>query len=93
MLTPREHSFLTPDAFDSLRTFKHVCRTAGLPVERDGWGLLHCTDAQGQRITVATRDIEYLRLFASGPAAALADPEVPEGKFGWRRDGWPDDWA
>jgi hypothetical protein len=69
-----------------------VCRNAGLPPTRTGYGLLLAEDQEGQRWTRITEDVEYLRMIAAAPPAALADLDLPGGKVLMRRAGWPDEW-
>lgn len=93
-LTPREFSFATPADLGS-RRYRRLCRVARLDPIPEGWGLLHCTrNHDGARVTLATEDVEYVRLLATGARTnALGGLTIPQGKFTQQRDGWPDpDW-
>lgn len=94
-LTPREFSFATPEDLGGDRTYQRLCRAANLDPIPGGWGLLHCTrNEDGARVTLATRDVDYVRLLATGAKVnAIVGLAIPDGKFTEQRDGWPDpDW-
>jgi hypothetical protein len=62
------------------------------PTDR-GWGFLRCLDANGQRLTLVTEDVDYMELLiAARTAGALAELEVPVDTFPVTRPGWPSDW-
>jgi hypothetical protein len=91
-LTPREYALLTPSNTGGRRPYRDACRRAGLPPEPAGYGLLFCEDEDGQRVTIATRDLGYWRMLTASSPELLARLEIPPGKFPWRRAGWPDEW-
>lgn len=94
-LTPREFSFATPADLGGFRNYQRLCQVAKLEPIPGGWGLLHCThNDTGARVTLATEDVDYVRLLATGAKTdAIAGLMIPEGKFTQQRDGWPDpDW-
>jgi hypothetical protein len=57
-----------------------------------GWGFLRCLDADGQRLTLVTEDVDYMELLIAGrKAGTLEDLDVPVRKFPMTRAGWPGD--
>jgi hypothetical protein len=73
--------------------YPDACRFFGLEPSPMGYGLLHCLDDAGQRVTRATEDVEYVRMIASRiGTATLEGLEVPATKFPVNRAGWPEDW-
>ncbi|HEX2298489.1 MAG TPA: hypothetical protein VHH34_08240 [Pseudonocardiaceae bacterium] len=94
-LTPREFSFATPADLGGTANYRRLCQVARLDPIPGGWGLLHCTrNDNGARVTLATEDVDYVRLLATGAKRdAIAGLTIPDGKFTQQRDGWPDpDW-
>ena len=74
--------------------YPRFCEVARLPVLDDGYGLLHCLDRRGRRVTAITPDVEYVRLLIAGSdAGILADVTPPIENFPILAGGWPDDWA
>lgn len=92
MLTPREFAFATPKDLGGTGNYRRFCRAAALAPVPDGYGMLLAVDDAGNRHTLVTGDVEYVRAIADASAEVLADLDIPESKF-MRREGWPDDWA
>ncbi|MBB5494702.1 hypothetical protein HNR07_005839 [Nocardiopsis metallicus] len=90
MLYAVERSFLTPDELG--RDYRRVCRVAGLHPTREGYGLIHARNTQGERYTLMTSDVEYVRTLAGAPGAVLEGLKLSAGKFPRYRRGWPDEW-
>jgi len=90
MLTIVEYSFLTPKRLGK-KGFKKCCAAAGLRPNIAGYGLLHCHDAAGRRITAVTFEVRYLEKLISVPG--FGGQQLPEGKFPIMCEGWPDDWT
>lgn len=91
MLTPRETAFATPADLGG-PAYKTVCRAARLTPVPDGYGMLLAADENGNRVTLATGDVEYVRILAAAGPDTLARLELPKDKF-LAREGWPEDWV
>jgi hypothetical protein len=86
------YSIVSPTTM-RLRKYRKVCTAAGMDPTDRGWGFLRCLDMDGQRLTLVTEDVDYMRLLIAGrTAGALADLDVPTHTFPIARAGWPDDW-
>jgi hypothetical protein len=94
MITPREFAFATPADLGSRANYRRFCKLTGLPDVPDGYGLLLADDESGARFTLATADVEYVRMLAEAASTPelLANLELPSGKF-MTQAGWPDDWT
>ncbi|WP_371799012.1 hypothetical protein OG963_14345 [Streptomyces sp. NBC_01707] len=92
MLTPQGIAFATPDDLGDLTSYRRFCRAAGLSPVPDGYGLLLVTDEWGNKKTLVTGDVEYVRAIVGATPEVLSGLELPEDKF-LVRDGWPDSWT
>jgi hypothetical protein len=90
-LTPREYALATPSDLGSLAEYRSFCVRAGLDPRPDGYGLLMCEDAAGNRIT-AVDDVDYTKAMVDAGHAVLSGMQIPVGRFQMRRPGWPDEW-
>lgn len=87
-----ETSMLTPAALGP-SGYRYVCQVAGLDPRPAGYGLLHCKDDSGKRITFITLDVTYHQMLReAGLAGMVKGLEVPRSKYPLERAGWPDDW-
>ncbi|MFD4788880.1 hypothetical protein ACFWN1_17855 [Streptomyces sp. NPDC058459] len=91
MLTPKEFAFATPQDLGGTAAYRRVCKVAGLNPVPDGYGMLLATDENGDKYTLVTGDVEYVRAIAEAGTETLASLELPPDKF-LNRAGWPDDW-
>ncbi|MFI0983617.1 hypothetical protein ACH4SP_42270 [Streptomyces sp. NPDC021093] len=93
MFTPRECAFAATEDLGGAANYRRVCRAAALTPVPDGYGLLLAVDDEGEKHTLATADVEYVRAIAeaSSTPEALARLELPTKEF-VARPGWPDDW-
>jgi hypothetical protein len=74
------------------RKYRKVCTAVGMEPTDRGWGYLRCFDAEGQRLTLMTEDVDYMELLiAARKAGTLAELEVSVDTFPITRPGWPDD--
>ncbi len=92
-LTPREFAFATPADLGGKAVYRTFCRAVDLPASPGGYGLLLAEDDDGQRWTLASPDVAYVRMIAKAGADALSDLTIPAEKFPVRRVGWPDEWG
>ena len=94
MPTCREYMLVTPQDLGGRSAYRAFLRNTGLPADApDGWGLLCCVADDGQRVTLATRDVDYVRMIAAAhDAGVLAGLAMPAGKVDLSRRGWPNDW-
>ncbi|MGW6897545.1 hypothetical protein [Streptomyces sp. NBC_01727] len=92
MLTPQGIAFATPADLGDLENYLNFCLTAGLDPAPDGYGLLLVTDEEGNKRTLVTSDVEYVRAIVGATPEVLNGLELPEEKF-LVRDGWPDSWV
>ncbi|WP_167538477.1 hypothetical protein [Streptomyces albofaciens] len=74
IFTPRDYAF-APRDFGSSAAYRKVCRVAALTPLPDGYGLLLVVDDTGDKHTLATADVEYVRAIAD----ACPTPEVLAG--------------
>lgn len=88
--TPLRYSLATPADFGGTAGYQRFCRAVGLDAISGGWGFLHCEDDVGDRWTLLTTDVGYLRMLARAGPARL---DIPAGKFPRWREGWPEDWV
>jgi hypothetical protein len=87
-----EYSILTRDELGT--DYEYVCAVFQLDPTEEGWGFLHCMTDDERRVTAVTDDVAYLEmLIAANGTSALANLEIPEGKFPYEREGWPDEWG
>ncbi|WP_433916819.1 hypothetical protein [Streptomyces sp. NBC_01744] len=92
MLTPQGIAFATPFDLGDLENYRRFCLAAGLDPVPDGYGLLLVTDEAGDKKTLVTDDVEYVRAIVGATPEVLSGLELPQDKF-LVRDDWPDSWA
>ncbi|MFJ8166528.1 caspase domain-containing protein [Streptomyces sp. NPDC096136] len=96
-LIRRRVELATPEELGSANRYKTFCLRAGVPIVKDGYGLLLLEDARGQfRRTLMTRNVAYVRQLAKAENARpgwLQNASLPRPIFTIKRDGWPDDWS
>ncbi|MFF7581202.1 hypothetical protein ACFZBE_40745 [Streptomyces sp. NPDC008061] len=92
MLIPREIAFATPTDLGGPGNYRRFCRTAGLDPIPDGYGLLLATNEQGNKKTLCTRDVEYVRAIAGASPEVLSELSLPQDKF-LVCDDWPESWT
>jgi len=91
-MEPVEFSYITREQLGE--HYEKVCGVAGLDATDGGWGVLHCIDDYGQKVTMVTEDVPYLKLLvANNGTDALKNLTIPPGKFPLMKPGWPDDWV
>lgn len=93
MQVTSEYAFLTPSALGS-RGYREVCRRLGVVPEPGGYGAVVGSDRCGNRVTLLTSDLDYLRAVVEfareahrlrpGPARGIP---VCAAKFPIRRAG------
>ncbi len=87
------YTFITVD--DSGNQYASLCVEHGLDATPAGWAVLYCVSASGERVTLVTADVEYMRTVAAGVRAGIITDDAPQpldlSKFDMR-PGWPDNW-
>lgn len=85
-----EFSFLTPEEFGA--DYVHLCDVAGLDPTDGGYGLIHLLDADDERISAISTDVEYVRRLVANLNDSDEGVEIAAERFSEQRAGWPDDW-